>query len=272
MIRTLLSQALCGATLVAGLPGLKRDVEPSAPLIPFTGMNHNLVPFDQAVQIYANAPKADSDPATYNDTGSASEVSSAQGPFAGTFVSAASCASNPNVRYEWDNYSASDKQALMAAIKCLMGKPPSGTFPPSTSRYEDFARLHQMYTPNIHQNAKFLPWHRYFVWVFEQALRNECGFNRAFFWFDETKHAGAFSSSDAFSSAYLGTLGANDHCVTDGAFAGLTCHIGPGTGNTNHCLARHGNSADTAQCSTAYVNQCMGNADYADFERCLEYG
>lgn len=28
----------------------------------------------------------------------------------------------------------------------------------------------------IHGNGLFLTWHRYFVWAYEQALRNECGY------------------------------------------------------------------------------------------------
>ncbi|KAI1427764.1 hypothetical protein F5Y12DRAFT_116490 [Xylaria sp. FL1777] len=277
---SLLSQALCGATLVIALPGLPKDLKSAfvglenevvkdlAPLVPISGMGHKLVPFEDAVQQFANAPKANSDPATYNDTASAAKTN---GAFSTESTAAGSC-TNPNIRFEWDDYSTSDRQALMSAFKCLMNKPPSGAFSPSTSRWEDFARLHQLYTPNVHQNQKFLPWHRYFVWTFEQVLRDECGFDRAFFWFDETKHSGAFSASDVFSSAYLGALGGNSHCVTDGAFAGLTLNIGPGTGNTAHCLSRQGNAADTAQCSTAYLNSCLSNSRYQDFETCFEYG
>jgi hypothetical protein len=92
---------------------------------------------------------------------------------------------NPAIRFEWDDYSTSDKQAFVAAIQCLIRKPASGKFSPSRNRYEDFVRLHQSYAPNIHsrsnqqQTHKFLIWHRYYVWAFEQVLRDECGFNRA---------------------------------------------------------------------------------------------
>ncbi|GAP93369.1 putative tyrosinase [Rosellinia necatrix] len=284
MYLSLISQVLCGATLVAGLPGVKRAVENAptsfwngingglAPLLPIDGMDHTLVPFADAVREFANSPKAKSDPATYNDTATPEELANNKNVPNAESTAAGSCSSSPNIRYEWDDYSTADRQALMSAFKCLMNKPPSGAFSVSTSRWEDFARLHQMYTPNVHQNQKFLPWHRYFVWAFEQVLREECGFTAAFFWFDETKHAGAFSSSDVFSPTYLGTLGSNSHCVTDGVFAGLTANIGPGSGNSPHCLSRQGNAADTAQCSTAYINSCLSNARYQDFERCLEYG
>ncbi|KAI0401085.1 hypothetical protein F4802DRAFT_442346 [Xylaria palmicola] len=280
-----LSHALGGATLVLGLPKVDSDArggfvgletkatQASAPLLPISGMGHTLVPFQEAVEEFANVPKADSDPATYNDTAAPEELAKTNGLFtAQSTASAASCASNPNIRYEWDNYSASDRQALMSAFKCLMNKPPSGAFTASKSRWEDFARLHQMYTPNVHQNQKFLPWHRYFIWSFEQVLRAECGFDRAFFWFDETKHAGAFAQSDVFSSQYLGSLTTTSQCVTNGVFAGLTVNVGPGTANQPHCLSRQYNAADTAQCSTAYLNSCLSNARYQDFEKCFEYG
>jgi len=92
---------------------------------------------------------------------------------------------NPNVRYEWDDYSTSDKNAFISAIQCLIKAKPSGKFSPSRNRYEDFVRLHQTYAPSIHsdsttvQTHKFLLWHRYYLWAFEQVLRDECGFNRA---------------------------------------------------------------------------------------------
>ncbi|KAI0143814.1 Di-copper centre-containing protein [Xylariaceae sp. FL1272] len=242
-------------------------------------MNHNAVPFEEAIEKFANAPKAPSDPATYGDGPTKQELAKTGSTDVNfkTDLSAAACASNPNVRYEWDDYSTSDKNALMSAFKCLMNKPPSGAFAHSTSRWEDFAALHQAYTPNVHstsskRNAKFLLWHRYFIWTFEQVLRDECGFDRAFFWFDETKHAGAFSSSTAFSANYLGRLNADHHCVTDGQFGGLTVNIGPGTGFQSRCLDRAGNSQASAQCNTGYVNSCLSNSRYDDFASCFELG
>jgi tyrosinase len=239
-------------------------------------MNHLSVPFEDAINKFANATKAPTDPATYGDGPAPQELAKTHGDFQ-TEATAADCASNPNVRYEWDNYSASDRHALMDAFKCLMNKPPSGAFSNSKSRWEDFARLHQMYTPNVHstqsqRNAKFLLWHRYFVWTFEQVLRSECGFNRAFFWFDETKHTGAFSNSDAFSAEYLGRLGTDSHCVTDGAFAGLTVNIGPGAGFQSRCLNRAGNIGSSQQVNTGYVNSCLSNANFDNFANCFELG
>jgi tyrosinase len=129
--------------------------------------------------------------------------------------SRATC-SSVRVRQEWDSYSTSDRQNWVDSLKCLMKKAPSGQFPASKSRYEDFTALHQILTPNVHQSAKFLLWHRYYLWTFEQVLRDECGFTAPLPWFDETKYAGKFSQSSIFSSQWLGAISLGGACVTDG--------------------------------------------------------
>lgn len=127
---------------------------------------------------------------------------------------------NPNLRFEWRNYSDTDRRAIVAAFQCLMSAPASGNFPPATNRYEDLVRVHQMMTSTIHGNGIFLFWHRYYVWTLEQIMRDECGFDRAFPWWDETLDAGNFASSSIFTSQYFGTLpGATNGqgtCITDG--------------------------------------------------------
>ena len=127
-----------------------------------------------------------------------------------------STCSNPRIRREWDHYSNSDRQAYIDAIKCLQNRPPSGQFRQSQSRYEDLVALHQTLTPNVHGNAKFLLWHRYYLWTFEQMLRSDCGFNRELPWFDESRYAGRFGASSIFSSQWFGSVNIGGRCVTDG--------------------------------------------------------
>jgi tyrosinase len=193
-------------------------------------------------------------------------------------AAAAACENNPNTRIEWRNYATSDRLAFIASIKCLMGKPPVGRFtPPSTNRYEDFVRLHQWYMPNIHGNANFIIWHRYFLWTFEQILRKECGFDRAMPWWNEPLDAGHFGSFDMFSSKdYFGNMVAYPNgdpvCIGSGAFAGLTCHVGPGQSNSDHCLSRANNDQLTQEVSQAYVDTCNSRTSYADMASCHELG
>ncbi|ORY68518.1 uncharacterized protein BCR38DRAFT_133793 [Pseudomassariella vexata] len=193
-----------------------------------------------------------------------------------TAGSVAATCTNPNVRYEWRQYSASDRAAFVDAIACLISKPPSGKWAPAKNRYEDLVRVHQLYMPNIHGNDKFLLWHRYFIWTFEQILRAECGFNRAFPWWDETLDAGKFAASTIFTSAYFGSLpakGTNGQgaCVTTGKFTG-TLHLGPGSDNVDHCLSRAVDESLTAQCNQGFVDTCNSRTNFHDMASCAELG
>jgi tyrosinase len=97
-------------------------------------------------------------------------------------------------------------------------------------------------------------------------------------WWDETLDAGHFAASDMFTnSSYFGALNPPDRsgnptCVTNGQFAGIVDHIGPGTSNTRHCLSRAVTESLTAQCNSAYLATCAARTDYSDYESCLEYG
>ncbi|THD00201.1 hypothetical protein EYZ11_000392 [Aspergillus tanneri] len=53
---------------------------------------------------------------------------------------------------------------------------PSRHGPRAKTRYEDFVTTHINQTSQIHYTGTFLAWHRYYVFQFEQALRNECGY------------------------------------------------------------------------------------------------
>jgi hypothetical protein len=41
----------------------------------------------------------------------------------------------------------------------------SSIYPAATTRFEDFAVIHQAFTPQVHFTPLFLPWHRYFMYV-----------------------------------------------------------------------------------------------------------
>jgi tyrosinase len=132
-------------------------------------------------------------------------------------IEARATCGNVRTRIEWDSYPDSSKQNFVDSIKCLMGRAPTtGRFPAAKSRYEELVALHQTLTPNVHGNSKFLLWHRYYTWVFEDVLRAECGLAQAMPWFDETRYAGRFAQSSIFSSRWLGGLSLGGNCVTDG--------------------------------------------------------
>lgn len=78
----------------------------------------------------------------------------------------------------------------------MQGKPaqlPNEEYPGVRSRFDDFVayvlehnmgswhsltslRTHINYTLHTHYSGLFLPWHRHFIWLWENALREECGY------------------------------------------------------------------------------------------------
>jgi tyrosinase len=168
-----------------------------------------------------------------------------------------------------------------------MSNGPSGQFGNSHSRYEDFIALHQTLTPNVHMNAKFVYWHRQFLWTFEQVLRDECGFDRELPWFDETRYSGRFAQSSLLSSQWFGTANEGGNCVDNGVsisillfflsttnllqqFANLALNIGPGTDNTYHCLSRNLDEGASANTNQQVVDGCNAQSDFAQMASCSE--
>ncbi|KAI2469107.1 Di-copper centre-containing protein [Annulohypoxylon bovei var. microspora] len=276
----LASQALCGAVVVTAL-AVPNPVEKRLQLIDLKqfGSFPTITPEQAHAEaqplssVLGDGPQFTALKTTTNKAPTtAQEITTEDAAAAGTCDR-----NNPAIRYEWRNYSADDRKAYVNAIKCLMDKPSSGNFQGSKNRYEDIVSVHQQLTPNIHQRAVFLPWHRYYVSVFESLMREECGFNRAFPWWDETLDAGKFAQSDLFTDAYFGPLPAKTSdgqgtCIQSGTFGGLTLHIGPGSGFTDHCLARAVDESLTGTVSAQFVQDCNSRTSYDDMRGCQELG
>jgi hypothetical protein len=72
-----------------------------------------------------------------------------------------------------------DRKAYIKAVQCLRALPAKSDqswAPAAKTRFDDFVAIHVNQTMYIHGNGLFLTWHRYYVWAYEQALRNECGY------------------------------------------------------------------------------------------------
>ncbi|KAK6856634.1 hypothetical protein PG995_006821 [Apiospora arundinis] len=86
---------------------------------------------------------------------------------------------NAVIRREYSTLTSTEKLAYTSAVKCLMAKPaltPLEAAPGVRSRYDDFVATHTNSTNTIHFTGNFLSWHRYYIWTFENALRDECGY------------------------------------------------------------------------------------------------
>ncbi|KAJ6031582.1 tyrosinase central domain protein [Penicillium herquei] len=75
-----------------------------------------------------------------------------------------------------------ERVAYSDAVTCLQNLPSqldNTQYPGAKNRYADFVATHINYTFIIHLDAIFLPWHRGNVWLYESALRDECGYKGA---------------------------------------------------------------------------------------------
>lgn len=86
---------------------------------------------------------------------------------------------NQEVRYDFDAMPPADRKAYTDAINCLWNQPSQldqSVYPGAKNRYLDYAALHIERTLNVHLDGFFLVWHRTFIWLFEQDLKQTCGY------------------------------------------------------------------------------------------------
>ncbi|KAK3316884.1 hypothetical protein B0H66DRAFT_626479 [Apodospora peruviana] len=164
------------------------------------------------------------------------------------------------VRREWGDLSKAERTEYINAVKCFQSTPPrySQTIVPGArSRYDDFLATHINQTQTIHSTGNFLGWHRYYTWLYEQALHEECGYTGTQPYWDwaltaETGlHASPIFDGTATSMsgdgvpipnqqpiALLGDpsqnlppimlpSGTGGGCIATGPFANLTVNMGP---------------------------------------------
>jgi tyrosinase len=94
-------------------------------------------------------------------------------------ASAPKTCKNPIVRKEWKQLSIPQKRAYIDAVLCLASKPAISGIEGAINRFDDFQAVHSSQTPDIHWVGHFTLWHRYFIYTYEKALREECGYTGA---------------------------------------------------------------------------------------------
>ncbi|KAK7985740.1 hypothetical protein PG988_003362 [Apiospora saccharicola] len=142
---------------------------------------------------------------------------------------------NAAVRREYSTLSNEEKLDYTRAVQCLMARPPispADQVPGAQSRYDNIVATHINQTRTIHRGGSFLAWHRHYVWTFEQALRNECGYKGYVPYWSWAK-----SSQDPLNSPYLDgseySQGGNGEYEPHNCTIGLSSHllcIEPGQG------------------------------------------
>ncbi|KAJ7150509.1 Di-copper centre-containing protein [Mycena crocata] len=141
-------------------------------------------------------------------------------------ISSEKCA-HPSVRKEWRTLSRQDRgQWITAVTDTSTGNP--GNIAPynaSGSLFDDIVYAHMDLNHHIHITGLFFPWHRWYVYGFDAALRNRCGYRGPSPYWDWTQDASDFFNSPFFQDSDpvsgLGGWGVPDmqFRVVDGAFS-----------------------------------------------------
>lgn len=193
---------------------------------------------------------------------------------------------SPRLRKSWDAASPAEKKAYLDAAVCLT-KQPSQLGLAGASRHEDFTWVHQRLANQIHGVAAFLPWHRYFVQLYENALRTECGYIGTALYWDWVADAPAPMQASVWDpvTGFGGNGSSPDgtpfsFCVRDGPFANLQLQF-VSNDTLPHCLNRQfmrGAPMDGEQEMLGFnyeqriIDRVMVEPDFLEFHARLEGG
>ena len=182
-----------------------------------------------------------------------------------------------------------DRLDYINAVKCLRSKPAKSTnvyAPGARNRFDDFQATHILLSLVIHADVQplapdvllllhdadmpffrqglFYQWHRYFVWLYEKALRDECGYKGTHpYWdwtinwqdprkrtvFDGGQYSIFFNFYSLCTEIYTAPGATGGGCIESGPFANAQTNLGnvvlqPGPGPNNglgynpHCVTR----------------------------------
>ena len=139
------------------------------------------------------------------------------------------------------------------AVQCLQQKAAinSPTIPGARSLFDDFAGTHILQAPYVHFSGLFFHFHRYFIWLYEKTLQDECGYKGTQPYWDWTlswedpRKSPVFDGSPtsmgsngetiphgplnitAFGLSFLLAPGTGGGCVYSGPFTNYSLHLGP---------------------------------------------
>jgi len=127
-----------------------------------------------------------------------------------------------DARQEWRSLSVDQRAAWVSSVKCLasirhqrLSSASQGRLTEvhgSHSLYDDFSFAHSAMDKTAHFNPYFLPWHRWFLYLFDTRLRETCGYNGPTPYWDWTKDAESLATAPVFDPDPMHGLGQSGDC------------------------------------------------------------
>lgn len=191
--------------------------------------------------------------------------------------------SNPEKRVEFRTLDAAAQKQYTDAVMCMATKPSSLNLGLNTTLYDDFPYVHTHLNKIIHFCGMFLPWHRYYVQLYQNQLR-ECGYTGPMAYWDWSLDAADTAHSSIWD--VVGGNGGTDKiektgeqewmCLTDGPFKDLRPAYNM-LDYAPHCLSRdfwNGTARPGDMRGSAYnqaeLDFILERDTYADFRLYLE--
>ncbi|KAH9909712.1 putative tyrosinase [Xylariomycetidae sp. FL2044] len=189
----------------------------------------------------------------------------------------------PDVRREWRELSSVERLEYLRAVKCLSSIPSTvcnGTL------HDEFAYIHRKIGDYSHEAAPFLPWHRYFIHIYEQTLRRRCQYGGTLPYWDWTRDWANLTQAPVWDAieGFGGNGNVNTpitvgdgHCVEEGPFAGLQVQYYNEDWNP-HCLSRGFLTPDlqdhfgAQRLNSSAMAAVLDESDYYHFLLSLEDG
>jgi tyrosinase len=113
-------------------------------------------------------------------------------------------ADSAETRVSFASMPPEERKAYTDAIYCIHSQPSNldnSQFPAAVNRYQDYAVVHVERTGQVHLSGFFLTWHRYFLHLFEQDLRETCGYEGRFPYWDFAATASNLQGSAQFDGS-----------------------------------------------------------------------
>ncbi|KAI5357450.1 Putative tyrosinase copper-binding domain, di-copper centre-containing domain superfamily [Septoria linicola] len=147
---------------------------------------------------------------------------------------------NMVVRREWGDMTSEAKKDYLAALQCLKTRPSRTNrddFPGVRSRFDDFTVAHLLNTGTVHRSPWLAVWHRHYIWRFERALIEECGYKHGHPYWHWSKYLGTdpnswpmFDNSETSISGNGTQTGEQCACVNEGPLKDWKINLGPSEG------------------------------------------
>lgn len=157
---------------------------------------------------------------------------------------------NIETRVSFASMPPEERKAYTDAINCIHSQPSNldqAQFPAAVNRYQDYAVIHVERTGQVHLSGFFLTWHRYYLQLFENDLRQTCGYKGRFPYWDFSATVNDLQTSAVFDGSEYslssdgapnGTApialgptlviphGSGGGCIKSGPFADWTATLG----------------------------------------------